>query len=163
MKNKFVKGFTLVELLVVIAIIGVLSSVVLSSVQSARTKAADASVKANLAGARTQADLFYDYGNTYVAVCTNAALADGTKSIYNQIVAAGTATGLTSADLVTTLTTVGAYNKITCHILANGSAYAVEAPLKASTSAAPSMYCVDSTGAAKAESAVMLASATSCV
>lgn len=37
--NKFQKGFTLIELLVVVAIIGLLSSVVLASLNSARDKA----------------------------------------------------------------------------------------------------------------------------
>ncbi|PJC49383.1 general secretion pathway protein GspG, partial [Candidatus Nomurabacteria bacterium CG_4_9_14_0_2_um_filter_32_10] len=37
--SKFQKGFTLIELLVVVAIIGLLSSVVLASLNSARDKA----------------------------------------------------------------------------------------------------------------------------
>ena len=84
------KGFTLIELLVVIAIIGILSSVVLSSVNLARSKGIDASVKANLAGVRSQAEIYYDSNGDFGALfgdgagasanCPNSG--DGTATIF---------------------------------------------------------------------------------
>ena len=52
------KGFTLIELLVVIAIIGILSSVVLASLTTARTKGQDAAVQSQMASMRSQAELY---------------------------------------------------------------------------------------------------------
>ena len=58
------KGFTLIELLVAIAIIGLLSSVVLSSLATARQKARDAQRVSNLTEIRTALEMYYhDYGS----------------------------------------------------------------------------------------------------
>lgn len=54
----------MIELLVVIAIIGILSSVVLASLNSAREKARDSRRKSDLGQIRTALTLYYDkYGN----------------------------------------------------------------------------------------------------
>jgi prepilin-type N-terminal cleavage/methylation domain-containing protein len=72
-KNTLKRGFTLIELLVVIAIIGILASVVLASLNSARDKGEDAATKSNLNNARAQAALFYDENsNSYDDVCADA-------------------------------------------------------------------------------------------
>ncbi len=60
MKNK---GFTLIELLVVIAIIGILATIVLTSLGSARTKAGDARAIAEVDQLRKALELYYsDHG-----------------------------------------------------------------------------------------------------
>ncbi|MBU3965198.1 prepilin-type N-terminal cleavage/methylation domain-containing protein [Patescibacteria group bacterium] len=58
------RGFTLIELLVVISIIGVLSSVVLVSVNSARMKARDTKKQADFKNIQTALYMFYiEYGS----------------------------------------------------------------------------------------------------
>ena len=71
MKQIMQRGFTLIELLVVIAIIGILASVVLASLNSARDKGSDAAIKSNLNNIRAQAELVYDEDGDYDAVCTD--------------------------------------------------------------------------------------------
>lgn len=59
------KGFTLIELLVVISIIGLLSSIVFASLNSARIKARDARRIADIKQIQMALDLYYDQNNTY--------------------------------------------------------------------------------------------------
>ncbi len=83
MKKSLQKGFTLIELLVVIAIIGILSSVVLASLTTARSKGSDAAIQSTVSNMRAQAELYYSNNNTYGAVynvgnCPTALSATGT-------------------------------------------------------------------------------------
>jgi prepilin-type N-terminal cleavage/methylation domain-containing protein len=60
MTRSNIRGFTLIELLVVIAIIGILSSVVLASMNTARAKGRDARRKADLEQLATAVQMYYD-------------------------------------------------------------------------------------------------------
>jgi type IV pilus assembly protein PilA len=154
MKKNLKKGFTLIELLVVIAIIGILSSVVLASLNTARAKGADAAIKADLAGVRASAEIKYDdlsnkYSTTGAAinsaVCGTLATAStilADASIQNAIDHAVTTNGGTDA---------------TCNITATGDAYAISVKLKGT-----GYWCVDSTGSAKANTAIIGSGVTVC-
>jgi prepilin-type N-terminal cleavage/methylation domain-containing protein len=69
------RGFTLIELLVVIAIIGLLSAVVLASLNSARTKSRDARRLADLKQLQTALELYYSDNNAYPATLAPLATA----------------------------------------------------------------------------------------
>lgn len=60
-----VTGFTLIELLVVIAIIGVLASIVLASLNTARKKSRDTRRIADMSQAKLALELFYDSKRVY--------------------------------------------------------------------------------------------------
>lgn len=65
MKVSTKRGFTLIELLVVIAIIGILSSVVLASLNSARKKGRDARRVADVKQLQLALELSYDANGSY--------------------------------------------------------------------------------------------------
>ena len=88
------KGFTLIELLVVIAIIGILSSVVLASLNTARNKGKDASAIESISSIRSQADLCYNGGTTCSPNNTYGDVTSATASGYDVAGAmVGTLTG----------------------------------------------------------------------
>ncbi|MCR4280783.1 MAG: type II secretion system GspH family protein [Candidatus Kaiserbacteria bacterium] len=58
-------GFTLIELLVVIAIIGILSSIVLASLNTARQKSRDARRVSDIKQLQLALELYYDANGTY--------------------------------------------------------------------------------------------------
>ncbi|MBI1975440.1 MAG: prepilin-type N-terminal cleavage/methylation domain-containing protein [Candidatus Vogelbacteria bacterium] len=128
------KGFTLIELLVVIAIIGVLSSVVLASLNTARNKGNDAKVKAQLSGVRSAAEVYYSGNNNAYAASVMAAAANPcTGTMF-------TDTGSGMAAYTNDSTAWPASTNLSCQ--ATASAYAVSANLSGGTT----FWCVDSTG-----------------
>jgi len=145
------RGFTLIELLVVIAIIGILSAVVLASLNTARSKGSDAAIISDIGGIRTQAQLYFNDHSNYGPVTTtitgdcSAASANlfSDATVLNQTGAADTANGAGS---------------VVCNVSLDGSAYAVSAALVATPG---TFYCVDSAGAGKTASTT-LGVATSC-
>lgn len=70
------KGFTLIELLVVIAIIGILSSVVLASLNTARQKSRDAKRIADVKQLQLALEFYFDGNRSYPGAITVAALVD---------------------------------------------------------------------------------------
>ncbi|MCX6703123.1 MAG: type II secretion system protein [Candidatus Zambryskibacteria bacterium] len=127
------KGFTLIELLVVIAIIGLLSSVVLASLNTARAKGANAAVKSNLNNTRAQAQLVYDNDNgVYTNVCANT-------QVIAAMAAAATAGGGTAGTATND-----------CNV--STTAWASYSVLR-SAEGTFTTWCVDSTGASKGQTA----------
>ncbi len=127
------KGFTLIELLVVIAIIGILSSVVLASLNSARGKGNDAKVKGQLSSLRGAIEIYANGNNNNYTACGGSGACDGLMF-----------TNTTSG--VSALITNGNYpNGTTVVCNSSASAWAVEANLSTSGQ----YWCVDSTGISK--------------
>ncbi len=133
-----------------IAIIGILASVVLASLNSARDKGANAATKSNLNGIRAQAELVYDSAspNSYAAVCANT-------NVINAVAQAANSAGKT----VGTVDAANTTSNVTCYDTA--TAWAVQAALKVAEGT-NAYWCVDSTGVAKAVNTAIGAAGSAC-
>jgi prepilin-type N-terminal cleavage/methylation domain-containing protein len=132
--NTTSRAFTLIELMVVVAIIGLLSSVVITSLSSARSKAQDTTVKRNLATVRHQAALYLSSYNNY-----------GPTQAVGACPTSGTSMFFTDATMRIAITAANAAGGGPTRCATDGTNYAMSAKLHGSAN----HWCVDSTSASR--------------
>ena len=139
MNNKSSRGFTLIELLVVIAIIGILSAVVLASLNTARSKGSDAAMKSNLNTVQTQASIYLsDHDNNYGTFSVGTCPAIGDASFFGD-------SNVANAIAAAVVNSAGG----DAQCAAEPTAYAVSVtrPTEIASSTSSNFWCVDSAGA----------------
>ncbi len=130
------RGFTLIELLVVIAIIGILSSVVHASLNTARSKGTDAKIQSEIRSIQVNAEIYYDNnGNSYGAANTGTACS-GAGTLW------ASASNPNITQVLTDLESVSATITTLCSSSSTG--FAIQHQLTSPTGTV--RFCADSTG-----------------
>jgi prepilin-type N-terminal cleavage/methylation domain-containing protein len=132
------KGFTLIELLIVIAIIGILSSIVIGSLTSARKRGKAAAVRSGMRELLTQGQLYLDDHGRFAAATTSArtgCYATSTATFLNDTIFGDPH----PVDMVNEINKQGA--PAFCSITADGSAFSLIALVENNRS-----LCLDSNG-----------------
>ena len=155
------KGFTLIELLVVVAIIAILSTVIITAINSAREKGKDSTAMSQMNQARNQAEIYYTQNGNYLGLCNPSNNSSSEKyGIYDFVLEATKVIGFEDPESYIVSQEIGSPSpdsnyyinagKSRCRVSSDilNPRWAAHVPLlKRSKSGLLQYYCVDSTGA----------------
>ena len=142
------RGFTLIELLVVIAIIGILSAVVLASLNTARNKGSDASVQATFHNIQVQAEVYANTNSGYGTAATN--VTNCNSGLFSDPTVTRQITGAKNAAKGGTVNCYNATNLYIIQAQVNG------------TTTNTTYWCVDSSSNTKYDFSAITTSSTAC-
>lgn len=144
------RGFSLIELLISITIIGILTTIILTSISNSRARAYDSKIKQQLGSFRTAAELYFANNGRYnVEIGVPVASCD--SGVFNNFDAINGSPGLYIAD-----GNIPDFSQVVCG--ATDTAYAVKATLYSGNG----YWCVDYKGASVAVSGPIGSPATIC-